>query len=96
LTSTGQNADWVRLDDDDQSDYLMCGHHDYFGGLCPPSSHFTASDFTGSDNTEVFQNVLALAAFECSKIVTGWIGRDASERHARVAAHWAQRPVEAC
>ena len=38
-------------------------------GLCPPSSHFTASDFTGSDNTEVFQNVLALAAFECSKIV---------------------------
>jgi hypothetical protein len=65
-------------------------------GLCPPSSHFTASDFTGSDNTEVFQNVLALAAFECSKIVTGWIGRDASERHARVAAHWAQRPVEAC
>jgi len=33
----------------------MCGHHDYFGGLCPPSSHFTASDFIGSDNTEVIK-----------------------------------------
>jgi hypothetical protein len=46
---------WVHPDDDDRSDCLMCGHHDYFGGLCPPSSHFTASDFTGSDNTEVIK-----------------------------------------
>ena len=46
---------WVHPDDDDRSDCLMYGHHDYFGGLCPPSRHFTASDFTGSDNTEVIK-----------------------------------------
>jgi len=57
LMETREIAPYVLVhpDDDDRSDCSMCGHHDYFGGLCPPSSHFTASDFTGSDNTEVIK-----------------------------------------